>query len=151
VNVLTACSHEGESSGANRLSPWDVAEVRAEIECHVLEAYGVGLKELALVLDDFPLLDRAQLPLPGEQRSTITKDFVLSVFSKVCEGASPRAVENWAIRVERAKASGAVPFVPSHLGDNEAQNSFSTWKEERRHAPCDEKTGPSVFSRSAAG
>jgi hypothetical protein len=150
VNLISACPHEEEAASVGRLSPWQVAEVRAEIECCVLGTYGVGAKELPLVLEDFPLLDRAQPPLAGEQRSTITKDFVLWTFGKLRGGASAKKMEDWRFRVEHAKASGAVPFVPSHLGEIEPQNSFVTCKE-GTHAPYHEKTGSSVFSRSATG
>jgi hypothetical protein len=152
VNAISSCCHESEFVRSKRPSPWQIAEFRAEIECRVLDAYGLGVKELRLVLEDFPLLDRAQPPLAGERRSTITKDFVLWTVSKSRGGASAREMVVWASRIERAKASGAVPFVPSHLGgDIQPENCFETWNEEGTHAPHDEEAGPSVLSRSVAG
>lgn len=151
VKKITACSHESRSVAANRISPWQAADVRAEIECRVLDLYGLGLRELRLVLNDFPLLDRAQPALAGERRSTITKDFVLWTVSKLSGGASAREMAAWASRVERARTCGAMPFVPSHLGEVESEMSFDFLNEEGTDAPHNEEASTPLFSRSAAG
>jgi len=151
ANAMAICSHQPENGCRNCLSPWQVAELRAEIDCRVLDAYGLGVKELDLVFEDFPLLDRAQTPLAGEQRSTVTKDFVLWTVSKLRGGASMKEMAVWASRIERAKAAGAVPFVPSHLGDLQSESFFDSWTEEGAHTPYRGETSPSLFSRSAAG
>jgi N-6 DNA Methylase len=151
VKQITACSHESKYGTMTRLSAWEEADIRAEIECHVLDLYGLGLKELRLILGDFPLLDRSQRPLSGERRSTITKDFVLWTVSRLRGGASAKDTRRWVSRVERAKACGSVPFVPSHLGDIQSEIPFNSLNEEGTHAPHNEEASSTVLSRSAAG
>lgn len=56
--------------------------LRAELDVLVAEAYGLDYSDLEVVLDDFPLLDRAQNRLDNEERSTITKDLLLSLAEK---------------------------------------------------------------------
>ncbi|TNF32978.1 MAG: hypothetical protein EP329_08850 [Deltaproteobacteria bacterium] len=46
--------------------PWRRAELRAELDAIVADAYGLSVPEYARVLASFPLLDRSQPPLPGD-------------------------------------------------------------------------------------
>lgn len=151
VSRITACTHESGCDNSGRLSPWQEAEIRCELECRVLGLYGLGLNELRLILEDFPLLDRAQPALPGEQRSTITRDFVFWNFSTRYGGRDAKSEKVWGTRVQLARASGAVPFVPSHLGDAQVEICFDSGNEEGTHAPRYEETGSGLFSRSVAG
>ncbi|OOL16221.1 restriction endonuclease, partial [Klebsiella aerogenes] len=70
-----------DNSGATRATHERMAQLRAQIDTEVALAYGLGLKDMELILQDFPLLDRGQIRLHGESRSTITRDTVLSVMA----------------------------------------------------------------------
>lgn len=88
-----------------------LATLRAEIDALVMEAYDISPREAELMLRDFPLIDRGQPPLPGEARSTITRDLVL------LEVAARQDADNAALaaRVDAAVAGGAEAYVPSQL------------------------------------
>lgn len=88
-----------------------MAQVRGEIDAEVAVAYGLDLKDMELVLQDFPILDRGQMVLPGEAKSTITRDVVLAAMAK--RSGSRSTV--WSRRVAEARALGAVAYVPSEL------------------------------------
>ncbi len=90
---------------------WTAAELRAQIDIAVSVAYGLGLPDLTLLLDDFPLMDRGQPPLPGESRSTITRDFLLMQAVRRLGGAQ----RDLSKRVLAAKDLGAIPYVPSEV------------------------------------
>ena len=96
--------------------PWKQGETRAEIEWRVLGSYGHDAATFELFLQDFPLLDRAQPELPGENRSTITRDLVLLRAAKNLGGISKEKSAVLEERVAKAKELGAIPFVPSYLG-----------------------------------
>jgi hypothetical protein len=53
------------------------AQLRAEIDAIVANLYGLSEHDFAYVLNSFPLLDRDQPPLPGEERSFVTRDLAL--------------------------------------------------------------------------
>lgn len=89
------------------------AALRAQIEAEVALAYGANLSDLVLMLDDFPLLDRGQPPLPGEPRSTLTKDSILAESVKRGRGI-PKG--DWEARCLSARKLGATPFVPAQMG-----------------------------------
>lgn len=94
------------------LAPAERAEqIRGEIDAEVAIAYGLNLHDMELILRDFPILDRGQRPLPGEERSTITRDVALMIFAKrVGEPSGP-----WASRVEQARKQRAVAYMPSEI------------------------------------
>ncbi|MBE2251078.1 MAG: N-6 DNA methylase [Myxococcus sp.] len=98
-------------AGKRKASPWRVAELRAAIDVVVLRAYGLEFDDLALMLRDFPLLDRGQPPLPGEDRSTVTRDLVLT---RAAEQFGVDAAE-YGVRLGRAKKLGALPYIPSEF------------------------------------
>lgn len=101
-----------DALGAEGVDPWEAALCRAEIDARVANAYGLGLADLRTLLADFPLLDRGQPPLPGEARSTITRDLLLARAAALWGEPAPAE----AARVEPARALGAVAYVPSELG-----------------------------------
>jgi len=74
-------------------------------------AYGLDLKDMELLLKDFPILDRGQIALPGEAKSTITRDTVLAAVAKRTGSRSTV----WPQRVVEARALGAMAYVPSEL------------------------------------
>lgn len=100
-----------DSAGATRETYERTAKLRAEIDAEVAVAYGLDLKDMELVLEDFPILDRGQIALLGEAKSTITRDSVLAAMAKrtasSCTLSSRRAAE--------AQALGARAYVPSEL------------------------------------
>jgi predicted RNA methylase len=88
-----------------------LSQLRCEIDALVMEAYEITAEEADLIVQDFPLLDRGQPPLPGEARSTITRDRVLLEVRRrhgICDQAL-------AARVDAAFAAGAEAYVPSQL------------------------------------
>lgn len=92
------------------------AQLRAEIDAEVAVAYGLGMEDLELMLHDFPILDRGQPPLPGEEKSTITCDTLLAAAAK----RFGRQVAPWSERASQARSLGAVAYVPSEIvGDAE--------------------------------
>ena len=99
--------------------PWKRAELRAEIDAIVAEAYGLSIEEYARVLTGFPLLDRDQPALDGDMflteseegrkksvqtsngyfeltpRSFITRDFALMKYIQRRKGVIPSNLESW--------------------------------------------------------
>lgn len=100
-----------DNAGASRETYERVAQLRAEIDTEVAVAYGLGLKDLELVLQDFPILDRGQVALSGEVKSTITRDTVLAAMTKRTMNKST----TWLKRAAEAQAMGAIAYVPSEL------------------------------------
>jgi len=99
---------------------WRMAQLRAKIDLLCLVGYGCGYEDLVLMLEDFPLLDRSQPPLPGERKSTITRDFLLWMAAKRFR----RPLAELGKRVQVARELGAVPYVPSQV------NLASTYNEQ---------------------
>jgi Alw26I/Eco31I/Esp3I family type II restriction m6 adenine DNA methyltransferase len=97
--------------GESRADPWRTAKLRVAIDVEVHAAYGLRLGELELMLSDFPLLDRGQPAIAGEQRSTITRDFLLLEAAKRFGNACSVHAE----RVRVARRAGAIPYVPSEF------------------------------------
>lgn len=91
--------------------PWEMAELRAMIDLEVLIAYGLGYEELMVILGDFPLLDRGQPPISGEDSSTITRDYLLACASHRFNLSDSEVAR----RVAMARTAGAVPYIPSEM------------------------------------
>lgn len=111
---LLACATELsklDTAGPSASTMDRMATLRADIDAEVAMAYGLAVDELALMLEDFPILDRGQPPLPGERRSTVTKDVALAAAAKRM-GADQQP---WQDRVAAARKSGARPYVPSEI------------------------------------
>ncbi|BBR19700.1 hypothetical protein WP3S18E05_11800 [Klebsiella sp. WP3-S18-ESBL-05] len=100
-----------DSAGATRETYQHMAQLRGEIDAEVAVAYGLDLKDMELVLQDFPLLDRGQVGLPGEAKSTITRDSVLAAMAKRTGSLSTV----WSQRAVDARALGAMAYVPSEI------------------------------------
>jgi hypothetical protein len=98
-------------SGALKSTREQMAQLRSEIDAEVAVAYGLTIDELELILRDFPILDRGQPPLPGEDKSTITRDTVLSAASKRMGGT----LNLWQDRVRIAHELGAQAYIPSEI------------------------------------
>lgn len=96
-----------DSAGYSSNNLWKIAELRAKADQAVAAAYGLQTVDLALMLEDFPLIDRAQPPLPGEKQSTVTRDALLA--NSKCPDTAAVAKE----RLKIARQLGAVPYLPS--------------------------------------
>jgi hypothetical protein len=107
--------HRLDTAGPSITNAWRAAQLRAEVDVLCLRGYGLGFQELQLMLEDFPSLDRAQSPIFGESKSTITRDFLSMVAAKKL-GIEAKEHER---RVKEASRIGALPYVPSQIG-NEA-------------------------------
>jgi hypothetical protein len=99
-----------------------LASLRVELDALVMEAYGITPTEAALILRDFPLLDRGQPALPGEARSTITRDLLLQRVKENHELVDDRLTE----RVDLALAAGVEAYVPSQLARRKASQDSLT-------------------------
>lgn len=97
------------AEGDPALTRRDVGRMRARMDALVAFAWGVSVKDMQLVLDDFPLLDRGQPALEGETTSTITADHVLLELGRLYDEDPQRALG----RVGAALALGALPYVPA--------------------------------------
>lgn len=93
---------------SNHDTLWTRGQLRAELDLLVLKAYGLDGLGLETILRDFPLLDRGQPPIPGEARSTVTKDVLMRGLLRESSRES-----DYGLRVEMAKRVGAVPYVPA--------------------------------------
>ncbi len=100
-----------DSARAGRETCERMAQLRGEIDAEVAVAYGLDLKDMELVLQDFPILDRGQIALPGEAKSTITRDSVLAAMARRTSSRSTV----WTRRADEARALGALAYVPSEL------------------------------------
>ena len=100
-----------DEAGSNTVGQWRTAELRASIDIAVLKAYGLGFADLELMLRDFPLLDRGQVALVGEERSTVTRDFLLA---RAALRFRVRR-EVFATRLRSAREVRAVPYVHSEF------------------------------------
>lgn len=88
---------------------WELGRARAQIDAIAATAMHLDSNDLQVLMADFRLIDRGQPRLPGEDRSTITRDLVLSM----CADLHQQGESAWHDRVERARAAGAVPYVPA--------------------------------------
>ena len=90
---------------------WCIADLRAEADVLVANAYGCTDADLRLMLDDFPLLDRGQPAIRGEVRSTVTHDLLLTTWARRRgDGACSEAA-----RVEEARHAGAAAYLQSEF------------------------------------
>ncbi len=95
---------------------WEAGELRAEADCLVARLYGVSFSEMALVLDDFPLLDRGQETLHDERVSLVTRACLLSRFGRFDQvDSKSRILMDAEEQLESYREGGAVPYVPSYL------------------------------------
>lgn len=96
---------------------WRIGELRAEVDVLVAKAYGCDEGDLRLMLDDFPLLDRGQPALPGEERSTVTRDLLLSTWHRFKSDNSCDEAE----RSQLAHSIGATAYLSSEFASSSTQ------------------------------
>jgi predicted RNA methylase len=100
---------ELDQAGSTRETHWQIAELRAKADHLILTAFGLNASDLHLVMQDFPLVDRAQPALSGEERSTITRDLILTHSRQ--KALAAQAIQ----RVEAAASVGALPYIPAQI------------------------------------
>lgn len=88
-----------------------MAELRSDIDVYVAEAYGLGTKDMELIMNDFPLLDRKQPNISTEKRSTVTRDLVLSKCELYFDGQQG----DYYNRYVKAKAKNALAYIPTEM------------------------------------
>lgn len=98
---------------------WHLGDARAEIDARVALAWRLQLEDVDLLVWDFPLLDRGEPPLPGEDRSTVTADLFRLKFADLMAGPSS-VIARLHDRVAHAKRLGAIPYRPSEQVRREA-------------------------------
>jgi hypothetical protein len=106
ARLVDAGYRDGATGGPHQLAEW-----RAEMDALVLRAYGLRYTDAQLVMQDFPLLDRGQVALPGEPRSTVTRDLVLDALARL-EGDD--GLES-ARRLADALLLGATAYTPAEM------------------------------------
>jgi hypothetical protein len=102
-------SIEGGSGSQLERTSSETGELRAEIDARVMRSFGLSSEDARLLLDDFPLLDRGQPALPGEDRSTVTRDLLLVTFARLQGAEDARSRE----RLDAARRLGAEAYVPA--------------------------------------
>lgn len=94
-----------------------MAELRSDIDICVAEAYGLGTKDMELIMKDFSLLDRKQPHILSEKKSTVTRDLVLSK----CELHFDGQQGNHTARYVKAKAKNALAYIPTEMTELSAK------------------------------
>lgn len=101
-----------DRAGASPRTLRQIADLRARADRIVLTAYGLDDEDLATMLADFPLIDRAQPALAGETRSTVTRDLLLSQARDRGQAAEAAG------RFAEATLLQAVAYLPAHFADS---------------------------------
>ena len=108
AEAVRVLAHAEREDGTADL--WGIARLRARIEVLAACLYGISVADLDQMLHDFPQVDRAQPPIPGEPASTVTRDLIVGSGDG---WASPSQLKRAADRAILAASAGAVPFVPN--------------------------------------
>ena len=111
IEIARQLSNVDTNGNTTFESCWRIAMLRAEADVLVANAYGCTGAELKLMLEDFPLLDRGQPALPGEGKSTVTVDLLLSEWAR--KKKSPNSES--ASRLEASRNSGAIAYLSSEF------------------------------------
>lgn len=88
-----------------------MAQLRSEIDILVAKAYGLDFDDLETILCDFPLLDRKQPPIKKEDKSTVTRDMLLSRYE--CDRDSTNGF--YTKRYKEALAHKAKAYIPTEM------------------------------------
>lgn len=114
--------------------PWtisfvDRARLRAEIDTQVLRLYGLDLRDAAIILSDFPLLDRGGPPGHGG----VTRDLVLHGLASATGAGDVRlsdmgldaaaGPDSLADRVGWHEAAGATAYVPGEFASTRRRSA----------------------------
>jgi hypothetical protein len=107
AELVHPSAREAASNTWGGLASWARSEARARIDAQVALLFEFSFEDFSHVMADFPLLDKAQPALPGEKRSTVTRDLALLFFAQLIGHADEAGL------VERLKAAaelGAMPY-----------------------------------------
>ena len=88
-----------------------MAELRSDIDVYIAQAYGLGKKDMELIMNDFPLLDRKQPNISSEKKSTVTRDLVRSK----CELYFDGKYGSYYNRYKKAKENNARAYIPTEM------------------------------------
>lgn len=106
---LAQCVLDADRPGSG-VDAWTLAMCRAAIDAEVAVAWSLSVDDAEVLLRDFPLLDRRQPPLAGDQRSTVTADsFKLALVERLGIGDTRQL----RARLFAARELGAVGYQPS--------------------------------------
>jgi hypothetical protein len=119
VDIATRLSAMDITGNTGADVAWYAGELRAEADALVASGYGLTHDDLFCMFRDFPLLDRGQPAIFGDDRSTVTRDCVLAKFSSLRGGGG----QEWADRVKASKALGAIPYVPGEFSMDDMEIS----------------------------
>ncbi|MFC3848778.1 hypothetical protein ACFORJ_01150 [Corynebacterium hansenii] len=97
-----------DAEGDSSVDAWEVGQWRARSDALVAAAWGMNISDMEIVLRDFPLIDRGQPTILGEDRSTITADSVLEQLAKIL-GVQHSSAD----RARLAQIAGAIPYIPA--------------------------------------
>lgn len=104
-----------EAEGNPSIDAWQIGQWRARSDALVAATWGLGMEDMAVVLRDFPLLDRGQPALPGEARSTVTADCVMAELARILAIHDPSTERARHDRVVGANPYGPAEFVSKGL------------------------------------
>lgn len=88
-----------------------MAELRADIDVLVAKAYGLNFSDIELLMEDFPLLDRAQKTRGNDNRSTVTRDMLLSYAEKKYSCREKKYTQRYNEEYE----IGAKAYIPTEM------------------------------------
>lgn len=108
--LITLARRLSQAEGDPTADAWQVGLCRARSDALVAAAWGLDVADLEIVLRDFPLLDRGQPTLVGEDRSTVTSDCVLDQLARLLSVPHPSTE-----RTRQAEIIGAIPYVPAEF------------------------------------
>jgi len=112
ADSIISATHEIRKMRSNAAADeMTIASLRCKIDIAVAEAYRLGFSDLELILRDFPLLDRKQPPIKGEEKSTITRDYLLSEAAKHYS----QSADDYTQRYNKARKIGAIPYIPTDI------------------------------------
>lgn len=86
-------------------------KMRAEIDLLVAKAYKLSFEDMEIIMADFPILDRKQPAISGEEKSTITTDLVLSKAEQMWNTGS----NFYSMRYKMGKDLNAKAYIPTEM------------------------------------
>lgn len=113
LEVASRRLHQLDTAGSTMEIKRSIAAIRAGIDAEIAVAFELDVKDLLLILDDFPNVDRRQHPIRGESRSTITRDLLIATLCRRLRIDD----REWQERVAEAYAEGAEAYIPSEMAD----------------------------------
>lgn len=119
IEISKRLSKLDQASRASFETCWKIAHLKAEADILVATAYGCNKADLELMLVDFPLIDRGQPYLSGEESSTVTADLLLHEWSRRKRAKNVSASQ----RLDKAMNLGAIAYLSSEFVSSLIQNT----------------------------